>query len=209
MIKKCFRAGEFCEIVGISMRTLDRRVKDGTIKPIIRNNRRYFMQSHIDNFLGIKEKKSKKKRLTIAYGRVSSQSQKKELKNQMRYLEEFSINKGIIIDEYLYDIGSGINFKRKNLQKLIELILQNKVKRVIITYKDRLARFAFELLEWLFELYNVKLEVINLESSSPQKELIEDLMTIIHVFSSRLYGLRKYKSKIKKEFKNKNESIKD
>ena len=190
MIKKCFRAGEFCEIVGISMRTLDRRVKDRTIKPIIRNNRRYFMQSHIDNFLGIKEKKSKKKRLIIAYGRVSSQSQKKELKNQMKYLEEYSINKGIIIDEYLYDIGSGINFKR-----------------IIITYKDRLARFAFELLEWLFELHDVKLEVINLESSSSKKELIEDLITIIDKISTRLHGLRKYKSKIRKEFNN--ESIKD
>lgn len=207
MIKKCFRAGEFCEIVGISMRTLDRRVKDGTIKPIIRNNRRYFMQSHIDNFLGIKEKKSKKKRLIIAYGRVFSQSQKKELKNQMKYLEEYSINKGIIIDEYLYDIGSGINFKRKNLQKIIELVLQNKVKRIIITYKDRLARFAFELLEWLFELHDVKLEVINLESSSSKKELIKDLITIIDKISTRLHGLRKYKSKIRKEFNN--ESIKD
>ena len=202
MIKKCFRAGEFCEIVGISMRTLDRRVKDGTIKPIIRNNRRYFMQSHIDNFLGIKEKKSKKKRLIIAYGRISSQSQKKELKNQLKYLETFSLKSGKIVDEYLTDIGSGINFKRKNLQKIINMVLNQEVSEVIVTYKDRLARFAFDLLEWLFESNGCKITVINIERSSPQKELVEDLMSIIHVFSARLYGLRQYKRKIKKAVEN-------
>ena len=79
------------------------------------------------------------------------------------------------------------------------MVLDGKVKEVIITYKDRLARFAFELLEWQFSLYGCKITVINIESSSPEKELTEDLMTIIHVFSARLYGLRKYKSKIRKE----------
>ena len=117
----------------------------------------------------------------------------------LRNSKSFSINSGIVIDEYLSDIGSGMNFKRKNFLKIIDDIENQKISKLIVTYKDRLTRFAFDLIQERCDKNNVELIVINLESTSPQQELVEDLMTIIHVFSSRLYGLRKYKKILKED----------
>src|SRR5690606_36630920 len=99
-----------------------------------------------------------------------------------------------------------INYKRKNFLKLIKMIINQEVSEIIITYKDRLTRFAYDLIEWLAEENGCKITVINIKKTSPQQELIEDLMTIIHVFSERLYGLRQYKNKLRKELKEKVES---
>lgn len=127
---------------------------------------------------------------------------KKEMHYQKEALEKFSINAGKPIDLYLYDIGSGINFKRKNFLKIIDMIENKEISELIVTYKDRLTRFGFDLIEERCKVNQVKLTVINLDKSSPEKEMIEDLMTIIHVFSCRLYGLRKYKKKIEDDLIN-------
>lgn len=82
------------------------------------------------------------------------------------------------------------------------MIENQQISKLIVTYKDRLTRFAFDLIEERCKVNGVELIVINIESTSPQQELVEDLMTIIHVFSSRLYGLRKYKKAIKKDVEN-------
>lgn len=121
------------------------------------------------------------------------------MKYQREALEEFSLHAGVPIDEYLFDISSGINFKRENFLNIINMIENGEVSELIVTYKDRLTRFGFDLIEERCRVNNTKLIVINLETSSPEKEMVEDLMTIIQVFSSRLYGLRKYKKKIKED----------
>lgn len=194
-----YKSKEFCKKLSISLKTLERLEKSGEIVPIRKGTRtRYYTDEHIQNYLGIKEEKRNEKRLVIAYYRVSTNSQKKEMRYQKESIETFAINSGIIVDEYLYDIGSGLNFKRKNFLKIIDMIENNKISKLIVTYKDRLTRFAFDLIEERCNVNNVELVVINLESTSPQQELMEDLMSIIHVFSCRLYGLRKYKSTIKK-----------
>jgi putative resolvase len=193
-------AKEFCNRIAISKRTLNRIIAANELTPIYKRSRLYFTEQHVQQYIG--SIKNETDRKIIAYYRVSTSSQKKEIENQKNALENFSINNGFKIDEYLYDVGSGINFKRKNFLKIIDEVIKGNIDTVIITYKDRLCRFAFELLEYFFSKFNTEIYIINIESTSPQEELIEDLMTIIHVFSSRLYGLRKYKKEIKNDLYN-------
>jgi hypothetical protein len=109
---------------------------------------------------------------------------------------------GLPIDEIYTDIGSGMNFKRKNFLKLIKEINEGKINSITIAHRDRLCRFGFDMIEFLCEQKQVKINVINDDRLSPEQELCQDLTSIIHVFSSRLYGLRKYKNKIKNICKN-------
>ena len=143
-----------------------------------------------------------KKRKNIIYCRVSSSSQKDDLKSQKDFLIDFTRNMGLSIDDTYTDIGSGMNFKRKNFLKLLEEVQNNEVESVTIAHKDRLCRFGYELIEHIFNKNNVKINLINDDRLSPEQELCQDLTSIVHVFSSRLYGLRKYKNKIKKMCEN-------
>jgi predicted site-specific integrase-resolvase len=97
------------------------------------------------------------------------------------------------------DIGSGLSFKRKNFCTLLEQLLQGKVSEIVVTHKDRLSRFGFELIDRIAQFHNCKLLVLDKTVTSPEQELVQDLVSIIHVFSSRLYGLRKYTDKIKED----------
>lgn len=195
---RVIKAKEFSQRIGVSLKTLERLEKKHLIKPIRRNGVRYYTEDMINEYLGL-AKKSNTERKVVGYYRVSTQSQKKEMDYQREALETFSLSRGIPIDIYLYDVASGINFKRKNFLNIIDMIESGQVEELIVTYKDRLTRFGFDLIEERCKVNSTKLTVINLEKSSPEKELVEDLMTIIHVFSSRLYGLRKYKKTIKED----------
>ena len=189
------KAREVCERLRISKRTLNRIIQRGELIPIVKNGFLYFTEKQMLEYLSMEVPTEQRK--VIAYYRVSTSSQKKEMEAQRKSIEDYSIANGFIVDEYLSDVGSGINFKRKNFLKLIDEIIAHKVSHVVVTYKDRLCRFAFELLEYLCSKFNVEIIVMNIQSTSTQGELIEDLMTVVHVFSSRLYGLRRYKTKIK------------
>ena len=129
-----------------------------------------------------------KEQQKFCYCRVSSQGQKDDLQRQVAFMQEKFPNHKIITD-----IGSGINFKRKGLRSILELASKGCVSEVVVAYRDRLCRFAFELIEWIFQLNGVKLLVLN-ESmeSSGQSELAEDLLAIVNVFSCRVNGRRKY-----------------
>ena len=193
------RSGEFLKRIGVSKKTLENLEKKHVIEPIRRGRLKYYTEEMVDEYFGLSSTKKKLNRKVIGYYRVSTNSQKKEMKYQREALEEFSINSGTPIDLYLSDVASGINFKRENFLKIIDMIENGEVSELIVTYKDRLTRFGFELIEERCLVNNTRLTVINLQSSSPEQELVEDLMTIIHVFSSRLYGLRKYKKKLKED----------
>jgi len=166
--------------------------RDGYLKPFKSTGRmNYYKKEDVDAFLGLQG--STVQRKVVVYYRVSSSSQKKDLQHQLEYLENYVASNGIKVDEYIKDIGSGINYKKPGLRKLIRMIDANEVSTIIIAYKDRLIRFGYDLIEYIADLHGTKIEVINLPSVSPQEELVDDLMTIIHVFSARLYGLRHYK----------------
>lgn len=132
-------------------------------------------------------------RIKFCYCRVSSQGQKEDLERQISYMREKFPEHRIVSD-----IGSGINFRRKALRTILELSSKGMVEEVVVAYRDRLCRFAFELFEWIFHLHGVKLLVLDkrVEAESNQ-ELAEDLLAIVNVFNCRVNGRRKYTKKEK------------
>ena len=129
-------------------------------------------------------------RVNICYVRVSSHSQKDDLKRQIEYMKQRYPNHIII-----QDISSGIKLDRKGLNKIIDMAIQGQVNELVIAYKDRLARFGYQLIERLIAKYsNGKIIVINNnEMKEPQEELMEDVMQVMNVFVAKMNGLRKYK----------------
>lgn len=119
--------------------------------------------------------------------------------NQVKLLQDFTNAKAMIIDEVIQDIGSGLNYNRKKWNKLIEEVMENKIDTIVITHKDRFIRFGYEWFEKFLLKFNTKLLVVNNEFLSPQEELVQDIISILHVFSCRIYGLRKYRKKIEED----------
>ena len=101
--------------------------------------------------------------------------------------------------ELITDIGSGLNFKRKGLQALLESVLSDDVGLVVVAHKDRLCRFGFDLISWLASRSKTEILVLNKAHLSPETEMVEDILAIIHVFSCRLLALRKYKKQIRED----------
>jgi putative resolvase len=135
----------------------------------------------------------------ICYCRVSSQGQKNDLERQVAYMQSKFPEHRIVTD-----IGSGINFKRRGLRSVLELSSKGLVSEVVVAYRDRMCRFAFELVEWVLQLHGVKLVVLHQEvDSSGQSELAEDLLAIVNVLNCRVNGKRKYKTKKDGEAKEK------
>src|ERR1019366_4658459 len=136
----------------------------------------------------------------VCYCRVSSAKQKDDLERQIAFMVDkfpgFSIYK---------DIGSGLNFKRRSLLLLLEQTEKGLIRSVTISSKDRLCRFAFELLEWIFKRNDVKLVVLDKEDTTPEQELTRDILAIMQVFSCRWNGKRRYKVIEEKRNANNNE----
>lgn len=193
-----YSTGKFAKMINCHIRTLQRWDNLDILKPKLytpKGRKLYTHEQYLD-FIHqpIIEDNDK---LTIIYSRVSSHNQKNDLKTQIEFIEKYCTVNQINVDNVYSDIGSGLNYKRKNLNKLIGEIISGKINKIIIAHKDRLMRFGFEIIEKLCYDNNVELVIINEEKLSPQEEMVTDLMSIIHVFSSRLYGLRTYKNKIK------------
>ena len=190
------KPNETAKRLNVTVGTLQRWDREGKLKAFrTQTNRRYYTEEQVNNFLNIET--LEKSKMNIAYSRVSSHQQKFELKNQENFIKEFANGSGTIIDEYISDVASGLNYKRQGLLRLLELVMQRKVAKIFITYKDRLVRFGFELIEWICAKFNTEIVVLNDRQSSPENEMVSDLISIIHVFSCRIYGLHKYKTKIK------------
>jgi predicted site-specific integrase-resolvase len=192
---------QFAKLLNYSVKSLQKWDRDGILKPQTRTKTNRRLYSH-EQLLQFTNSNFLKKRKNIIYCRVSSSNQKNDLKSQKDFLIDFTRNMGLSIDDTYTDIGSGMNFKRKNFLKLLEEVQNNEIESVTIAHKDRLCRFGYELIEHVFNKHNVKINLINDDRLSPEQELCQDLTSIVHVFSSRLYGLRKYKNKIKKMCEN-------
>ncbi|BCD48207.1 IS607-liketransposase [Helicobacter suis] len=135
-------------------------------------------------------------RKTIAYARVSSSDQKDDLIRQVQVLELYCSKLGLDY-EVITDLGSGMNYYKKGLTKLLNLILRGQVKRLVLTHKDRLLRFGAELGFSICEAKEVEVILINKgdENVRFEEELVKDVLEIITVFSARLYGSRSKKNK--------------
>jgi predicted site-specific integrase-resolvase len=181
---------ETSEYFGVSLHTLRRWQKSGKIQAIRTpsGQRRY----DIASYAGLSQEGTK--RAIVAYARVSSRGQKADLDRQIAKLLELYPNA-----ELITDIASGLNFNRAGLRAVLERVRTGDVGIIVVAHKDRLARFGFDLMQWLCELDGAKIVVLNQDGLSPERELVEDILAIVHVFSCRLYGLRKYNSAIKED----------
>ena len=189
------RLNEMAKRLNVSVKTLQRWDREGIlVAKRTPTDRRYYTEDQYLEYIG---SSTKSKRKTIAYARVSSANQKDNLQNQIRFIQSYVNAKGEILDDVIEDIGSGLNYNRKRWNDLLlNQIPKGEIEKIYITYKDRFVRFGFDWFERFCNHYNCEIVVINNPDTSPQKELIDDLISIIHVFSCRIYGLRKYKKDI-------------
>lgn len=192
-----YKPSAFAKRVGVSVKTLQKWDRIGVL-PAKRTitNQRYYTDE--DLAAALRLPRVPKERRTVAYCRVSSQAQKPDLANQRRVLEAFCEQRQMRVDEWMMEIGGGLNFKRKQFLTLVDAILDGQIERVILAHQDRLARFGYHLLVHLCQTHQCELVVMNTEELSPEQELVQDLITITHCFSSRLYGLRNYQKALKK-----------
>ena len=192
-MSKYYSINEFSKILGVSAQTLRNWDKNNKLKPhhTSTNGYRYYSHEQLNQVMNVNPILDKK---VIGYCRVSSNKQKDDLQRQIENMRMYLISQGKPF-EIIYDIGSGINYKKKELKELIKLITQNKVEKVVVLYKDRLLRFGFELIEYIASLYNCEIEIVDTTKKSEQQELVEDLVQIITVFSCKLQGKRANKTR--------------
>jgi len=183
---------EAAEILGVSNTTLRRWEASGKLVPerTAGNQRRYRL-SQINPAL---VRNAEADRKTIAYARVSSHDQKADLERQKQVLELYCATQGWTFN-LVSDLGSGMNYHKKGLKQLLEMILDGKVSRLVITHKDRLLRFGAELVFAICEAKQVEVVILNRgEDTSFEEDLAKDVLEIITVFSARLYGSRSHKN---------------
>ena len=189
--------GQASRLLGVTIQTLRNWDKQGLLKPdeITKGgSRRYKLKSLKNINKNIKFSVDGLK--TIAYARVSSHDQKDDLIRQVQVLELYCAKAGFNY-EVIQDLGSGMNYYKKGLTKLLNLILEGQVKRLVLTHKDRLLRFGAELIFAICEAKEVEVIIINKgdENIKFEEELAKDVLEIITVFSARLYGSRSKKNK--------------
>lgn len=178
-------------LTGLSPNTLRKYADNGTIKAVKPNGRtRLFDVTDLYNLRGVAEDHPS----VVCYCRVSSAKQKDDLARQVAFMREQFPNAEII-----KDIGSGLNFKRKGLQSILQRLMQGHKFTLVVAHRDRLTRFGSQLFEFMLQQNGGELMVLDKIEVSPQQELTEDLLAILHVFSCRLHGLRRYECKIKED----------
>lgn len=176
------------EFLGLSPNTLRKYADEGKIKSIknAAGQRLYDVESYIRG--------DSIRTATVCYCRVSSSKQRDDLARQVTYLQSLYPE-----SEIVKDIGSGLNFKRKGLQALLDRLLRGDKLTLVVACRDRLARFGFELIQYLVEQNGGKIVVLDQTVHCPSSELTQDLLSILHIFSCRMHGLRKYSQKIKED----------
>ena len=184
------KAKEVLRLLRISRQTLTKYVKDGLIKAETLPNGRYeYNEKSVYKFLN-----KDLKRKSYIYARVSTSKQKRDLENQIELLKQFCFTNGYVISGIYSDIASGINFEKRNdFFKMLDEIIDNKVERVMITYKDRLSRVGFDLFYHLFKKYNCEIVIMSEVGSEKldSQEIFEEIVSLLHCYSMKLYSKRK------------------
>jgi len=184
------KSKEVLNLLKITRTTLTSYVKTGKIKTVKMENGYYeYDDNSIYQFLGYND------RFDIAYARVSTYKQKNDLENQIHNILNFTSSKNITINQIFKEVASGIDLERKEFLKILDLVKQNKVNRIFITYKDRLTRLSFSIIEQLFNSFGTTIIIINSPTQSglleDENEILEDIISLIHILSTKMYSNRR------------------
>ena len=197
-MNKIYKPNEFGKMIGRTVNTLQRWDREGILKARrTPTNRRYYTEEDYYTIMGIQQENVENQvNDVIIYARVSNQNQKDDLKNQVEFLKTYANAKGYIMSSIITDIGSGLDYNRKGFNSIL---YSEKKQKILISYKDRFVRFGYSWFDNFLKSKGSEIVVVNNQTLSPQQELVEDLISIIHIFSCRIDGLRKYKKQIKND----------
>ena len=187
-MERLYTMKEASKLLGVHVKTIQKWDREGKIRCVRTvGGKRRVPESEIKRILGIHEE-----RKIVGYARVSSHTQKDDLERQIELIKSYAGEKEWEI-EILKDVGSGLKEDRRSFQKLLRMVMNREVSKVIVAYPDRLTRFGFKTLKEFFKSYGTKIVVINREEKTPHEELVEDLITIISHFAGKLYEMRSHK----------------
>lgn len=183
------KSKDVLRILRITRPTLTKYVKLGIINVEVMPNGQYdYNDEDIYKFIN-----RNIERKTVIYARVSTSKQKKDLKNQIQLLQQFCFSKGYKVFEIYRDVDSGINFeKRKDFFKLLDEVIEGKIEKIIVSYKDRLSRVGFGLFVELFRKFSCEIEVMSEIGSEKldSEEVFEEIVSLLHCYSMKLYSKR-------------------
>lgn len=184
------KAKEVLKLLRCSRPSLTKYLKQGKLKAKLLDNGYYdYEEKSVYDFLN-----KDISRKTVIYARVSTKKQKNDLKDQIELLKNFGFQNGYTINEIYSDIASGITFENRiDLFKLIDEIINNKIEKLIITYKDRLSRIGFDFFETLFNKFGCEIIVISEVGSNKldREEIFEEIISLLHCYSMKMYSKRK------------------
>jgi putative resolvase len=192
------KAKDVLRLLRITRQTLHRYAQNGTIQ-YIKLPSGYYNYNEEDVYKILNKDIERK---NYIYARVSTQKQKKDLENQIELLKSWSFNAGIRLSGIYSDIASGISFdKRKDFFILLDEVIDHKVERVIVAYKDRLSRVGFELLLHLFNQYGTEIVVVSEVGNKKldSEEMFEEIISLLHCYSMKLYSKRQNNKKLEVE----------
>ena len=193
------RISQAAKLLKVHPQTLRRWDDEGVlVAQKMGNQRRYTLEQLkplMKNDKLLEEMDAEPGRVNIIYCRVSSNKQAEDLERQIEFMKKLFPDY-----EVISDIGSGVNFHRTGMTRLLERVCLNEINKIAVSYKDRLARVGFEIFEQICTLHECEILVVNNLDTSPEQEMVEDLISIITSFSARVHGLRKYSDKITEKF---------
>ena len=192
-----YKIGQFAKLVRRTPATIRRWEAEGKIaSKRLPSGHRYFDDSDLRAVMGVKAEH----RNTVVYCRVSSKGQKQDLERQLESMQIWALSSGTVVDEWITEIGGGLNFKRPKFLAIVDRICRGEIRQLIVAHKDRLVRFGFVYID-TFVMSMIANSLSSIRSdSSPEKEMVEDMLAIVHTISCRLYGMRKYEKKLKEEY---------
>ena len=177
-----YRIHEFAECIGRSTQTVRRWEREGKlVSKRLPSGQRYFDESDVRVILG----NAPDKKDVVVYCRVSSAGQKDDIAPQVAAMETYCLAAAIPVDQWIQEVGGGMNFKRKQFLTLLDRIQRGEIQKILVAHKDRLMRFGFDLFVHIAPENGCEIIVVNQESLSPQQEMVEDLLSIVHTFSCR------------------------
>lgn len=194
MLRKLVPIQEAAQALGVSAQTLRRWEREGKLLPDERTagGRRRYDLARLQPEMFRSEAQARRR--TVAYARVSSHDQKDDLERQKQVLELYCAQQGWTF-EVIADLGSGMNYHKKGLKRLLDAVIDGQIGRLVITHKDQLLRFGAELVFAICEAKNVEVVILNQgEDTTFEEDLAKDVLEIITVFSARLYGSRSRKN---------------